>query len=152
MWHFGNWIHFSLTFVGMVHSTWPSRVKWHMHAPTFNKWQKKKKNEKVTLHILTHGAMQGCALTSLVVWISDKICDIRERNLTIKSEIWTTNIRSLGFRDVREWVILQSFKCSYRVFSKIHCNLWCIAHTHRWAYGSHQYGCYFVANKWVKVY
>ena len=31
---------------------------------------------------------------------------IRERNVTIRSEIWTMNIRSLGFRDIREWVIL----------------------------------------------
>jgi hypothetical protein len=29
---------------------------WHMHAPTFNKWQKKKK-KKVALHILAHDAM-----------------------------------------------------------------------------------------------
>ena len=54
-----------------------------MHAPTFNKWHKEKrrkknKNKKVTLHILTHGAMRGCGLTSLVVYINAKICDIRE--------------------------------------------------------------------------
>ncbi len=56
-----------------------------MHAPTFNKWHKKNKknknkNKKVTLHILTHGAMQGCGLTSLMACINDKICDIEERN------------------------------------------------------------------------
>ena len=108
MWHYGIWIHSPLTSVGVVHSTWPSRAMWHMHAPTFNKWhkKKKKKKKKVTLHILTHGAMRGCGLTSLVVCINDKIRDIRERNVTIRSEIWTTNIRSLGFRDIREWVIL----------------------------------------------
>ena len=75
----------------MVHSTWLSWAMWHMHAPTFNKWHKKKKkenkNKKVTLRMLTHGAMQGCGLTSLVVCINDKICDIRERNVTIRSEI-----------------------------------------------------------------
>ena len=64
---------------------------WHMHAPTFNKWHKKKKNKnknkKVTLHILTHGAMRGCGLTSLVVCIKDKRRDIRERNVRISSEI-----------------------------------------------------------------
>ena len=27
-------------------------------------------------------------------------------NVTIRSEIWTTNIGSLGFQDIREWVIL----------------------------------------------
>ena len=53
--------------VGVVHSTWPSRVMWHMHVPTFNNWhKKKKKKKKVTLHILTQGAMRGCELTSLV--------------------------------------------------------------------------------------
>ena len=74
----------------MVHSTWPSQAMWQMHAPTFNDWQKKKKkikNKKVTLHMLTYGAMRGIGLTSLVICIDDKFCDIRERNVTIKSEI-----------------------------------------------------------------
>jgi hypothetical protein len=31
--------------------------------------------------------MRGCGLTSLVVCINDKFCDIRERNVTIRSEI-----------------------------------------------------------------
>jgi hypothetical protein len=62
---------------------------WRTHAPTFNKWlkKKKKKKKKKTLHMLTHGAMRGCGLTSLVVWINDKLRDIRERNVTIRSEI-----------------------------------------------------------------
>ena len=84
---------------GVGHNTWPSRTMWHMHAPTF---KKKKKKKRVTLHILTHGAMRGCGLTSLMVCINDNICDIRERNVTIRSEILTMNIRSLGFQDVRE--------------------------------------------------
>ena len=61
-----------------------------MHAPTVNKWHKKKnknKKKKVTLHILTHGAMRECGLTFLVVCINDKIRDIRGRNVTIRSEI-----------------------------------------------------------------
>ena len=61
---------------------------WHMHAPTVNKWHKKNKNKnkkKVTLHILTHGAMRGCGFTSLVAGINDEIYDIRERNVTIRS-------------------------------------------------------------------
>ena len=51
-----------------------------MHAPTFNKWHKKKdnKNKKVTLHILTHGALRGCGLNASVVCINDEICDIKE--------------------------------------------------------------------------
>ena len=50
-------------------------------------WHKKKRKKKKTLHILTHGAMRGCGLTSLVVCSNDKICDIRSRNVTIRSEI-----------------------------------------------------------------
>ena len=53
-----------------------------MHAPTFNKsykkMRKKKKKKKVTLHILTHGAMGEYGLTSSVVCINEKNCDIRE--------------------------------------------------------------------------
>ena len=96
-------------FNGMVWSTplgRPSQTMWHMHAPTFNKWHENKKKKKVTLHILTHGTMWGCGLNSLVVCINDKICDIRKRNVTIRSEIWTTNIPSLEFRDLRGWVAL----------------------------------------------
>ena len=77
-------MHSPLTFVGVVHSTWPSQAMWHMLAPTSNKWQKKKK--KKTLHILTHGAMGRCGLTSLVNCINDIICDIRKKNVTIRSE------------------------------------------------------------------
>jgi hypothetical protein len=50
---------------------------------------KKKKKKKKTLHILTHGIMRGCGLTALVVCINDKIHDIRERNVTIRNEIWS---------------------------------------------------------------
>ena len=49
--------------------------------------RKKNKNKKVTLHMLTHGTMRGCGLTSWVVCIDDKYCDIRDRNVTIRSEI-----------------------------------------------------------------
>ena len=81
-------MHSPLLSVGVVHSTWPSRAMWHTHAPTINKWQKKKKNKnKVTLHILTHDIMRGCGLTSSVLCINDKIRDIRERNVTLRSDI-----------------------------------------------------------------
>ena len=91
---------------------------WRMHAPTFNKWhKKKKKKKKVTLYMSTHGATWGCGLTSLVACINDNFCDIREKNIIIRSEIWTTNIRSLGFQDIRECVtlwglILRSSRCN----------------------------------------
>ena len=53
-----------------------------------------------------NGAMQGCRLTSLVACINDEFRDIRERKMTIKNEIWTTHICSLGIQDFREWVAL----------------------------------------------
>jgi hypothetical protein len=54
-----------------------------------------------------------------------QIYDIRERNVTITSDIWTTYISSLGFRDIREWVtlwrlILRSVGCT------IACSMDCI--------------------------
>ena len=104
------WFRSPVTYASVVHSTWPSRAMRQTHAPTFNKWHKKKKkkykNTKVTLHMLAHGAMWGRGLTSLVVFINDKFGDIRERNVTIRSETWTVNIRSLGFQDIRECVTL----------------------------------------------
>jgi hypothetical protein len=62
--------------------------------------------------------MKECGLTSLMVCINDKICDIRERKMTIRSESWTMNIGSLGFQDSREWVtlwglILWSLGCNH---------------------------------------
>ena len=44
-----------VTYASVVHSTWPSQAMWWSHAPTFNKWHKKKK--MMTLQMLTHGAM-----------------------------------------------------------------------------------------------
>jgi hypothetical protein len=83
-------MHSPVTYASVVHSTWPSRVIWQMHAPILNKWHKNKnknKYKKVTLHMLTHGALWGCGLTSLVVFIKDKFCEMMERNVTIRSEI-----------------------------------------------------------------
>ena len=34
--------------------------------------------------------------------MNDGIHDIRERNVTVRSEIWTTNICRLGFQDIME--------------------------------------------------
>ena len=100
------WIRSPITYASVVHSTWPSRAMWRTHAPTFNKWHKKKKKKNmVTLHMLTHGPMWGCELTSLVVCINGKLRDIRKRNVT-RSEFWTTNIRPLGSRDMKECVTL----------------------------------------------
>ena len=95
----------------------PCGICIHQHSTSGIRKKKKNWNKKVTLHILTHGAMRGCGLTSLVVCIHDKNHDIRERNVTIRNEIWTTNIRSLRFQDIRECVtlwrlILQSLGCN----------------------------------------
>jgi hypothetical protein len=80
-----------VTYASVVHSTWPSQAMWRTHAPTFNKWhnnkKKKNKNKKVTLHMLTHGTMWGCGLTSWVVYIDDNFHDIREGYVSIRSEI-----------------------------------------------------------------
>ena len=110
------WIRSPVTYASVVHSTWPSWAMWRTHAPTFNKWQKTKKKKK-TLHMLTHDTMRGCGLTSWVICINDKFCDIREKNVRIRSEIWTTNTRSPGFQDIRECItlwglILRSLGCS----------------------------------------
>jgi hypothetical protein len=66
---------------------------------------------------LTHDIMQGYVLTSLVVCINYKFCDTGERNVTIRSETRITNIRSLGFWNIRECVtlwglILRSLRCT----------------------------------------
>ena len=42
-----------------------------------------------------------------MVRTNDKFRDTRERNVIIRSDIWTTNIRSLGFRDIRECDIMK---------------------------------------------
>ena len=78
----------------------------NMHAPTFNKWHKKKKKKKVALHILIHGAMRDCMMTSLVVCINDNIRNIRERHVTIRREVCFMSICSLGFWNIREGMIL----------------------------------------------
>ena len=70
----------------------------------------------MTLHMLTHGAMRGCGLTSWAVCIYDKFRDIRERSITIRSEIWTTNIRSLGFRNIRVCDIMKVDSTEIRVY------------------------------------
>ena len=80
--------------------TWLFHALWQIMHRQSNEWHMKK-----TIHILTHGTMQGCELTSLVVCINGKTRDTRERNVTM-SEIWTKNIHSLGSRDTREWVTL----------------------------------------------
>ena len=141
-WHKGDvrtiWICSPITYASVVHSTWPSQAMWWMHAPTFNKWHKKKnkrKKKKVTLHMLTHGAMWGCGLTSLVVYIDDEFRGIRERNATIRNGIWTTNIRSLGFWDNREWVTLRRL---------ILWSLGCTRLCHFCSYNALEYDAHFI--------
>ena len=109
---------------------WPTPLglpKWRggqMHQHSTSGIRKRKRS--VTLPMLTHGAMWGCGLTSLMVCINDTFCDIRERNMTIRSDIWTTKIRSLGFWEFIECVtlwklILRSLGCIsslYMVFAE----------------------------------
>jgi hypothetical protein len=69
--------------------------------------------------MLTHGTMRGCGLSSwALVCVHDKFHDLRERNVTRRSEVWTTNIHSLGFQDIRDCVtlwrlILRSARCMW---------------------------------------
>ena len=50
---------------------------------------------------------EGVGWLHVVVRINDNFCGMRESNVTIRSEIWTTHIRSLGFQDIRECVTLR---------------------------------------------
>ena len=61
----------------------PKQCDKFMHQQ-FNKWHKKK---KMTLHVLTHGTMRGFGLNSMMVCINGKTCELRERNVTIRSNI-----------------------------------------------------------------
>ena len=65
--------------VGGVHSTWPSgRCDKQMHQHSTSGIRRKtKKVVKVTLHMLTHGAMRGCGLTSSMVCLNDMFRDIK---------------------------------------------------------------------------
>jgi hypothetical protein len=88
-----------MVWCGVVWSTplgFPGRcgICMHQHSTSENK----NKNKKVTLHMLTHDSMRGYGSTSLVVCINDKFCDIRERTVTTRSEIWTTHIVPQGVR------------------------------------------------------
>ena len=116
---YGIWVHTPLISVGVVqlHLPFPDDVA---YAYTNIQQVEEEEEEEDTSHILAHGIMPGCGLPSLVVTINDKIHDIRDRNVTIGSEIWTTNIRSLGLQDMREWVILwglilQSLGCIVQI-------------------------------------
>ena len=78
-------------FNGVVWSTpleLPGRRGICMHQHSTNGIRKRIINKKkVTLYILTHGIMRGCEVTSLVVCTNIKIHDIRDRNVTTRSEI-----------------------------------------------------------------
>jgi hypothetical protein len=43
-----------------------------MHQHSTSGIRRRKKKKKVPLHMLAHGAMQGCGLTSLVGWFNEK--------------------------------------------------------------------------------
>jgi hypothetical protein len=78
-----------MVWCGPLHLAFPGDVAYPCTQYSTNniRRRKKNKNKKVALRILTHDAMQGRGLNSLVVCIDDKIRDIRERNMTIRSEI-----------------------------------------------------------------
>ena len=68
--------------------------------------------------MMTTWCVQACGLNTLVVYFNVETHVYERRNVTIRSEIETMNIRSLGFRDVREGVtlrrlILWSLRCIF---------------------------------------
>ena len=74
--------------------------------------------------------MWACGFNSLVVYFYVNTRDIREEYMTTRSELYTEDIRSLGFRDVREgvtWRRLILWSLEYIVLDdpnldKIHAN------------------------------
>ena len=101
---------FVLLSVGVVHSTWLPWAMWHMQAPTFTSGRRRR--GRIRRWRSTYWHMAQCeGVGWLLSWFAlmTKTCDIGERNVTIRSEFWTTNIRSLWFQDTREWVILWRF-------------------------------------------
>ena len=76
-------------------------------------WWRRRTRNSTYWHVVQ---MRGFGLTSLVVCTNGKTRDRRGRNTTIRSKIWTKDIHSLGFHDIREWVtlwrlILRSLGC-----------------------------------------
>ena len=96
MWHYGIWIQFC--WCGPLHLAFSGDVAYA--CTNIQQEAAEAEEEEDTPHIDTWRNVRvwvdffdGC--------INDKICDIREIDVTIKSEMWTTNIRSLGFGDIR---------------------------------------------------
>ena len=87
----------------------PRRCDGHMHQHSTSDIRKRKRKRRC------YSTCWHMALCEGVGWhlqwfaLMTKFCDIREKNVTIRSEIWTTNIHSLEFRDSRECVTLWRF-------------------------------------------
>ena len=74
----------------------------HQHSTTGIRQRRRRRHS-------TYWHMAQCKGVGWLLWwfaLITNIRDIRERNVTIKSVVWTMNIRSLRFRDIRKWVIL----------------------------------------------
>ena len=95
-----------VTYTSVVHSTWPFTRQcggsMHQHSTSGRRRSRIRSRHSTCWY----DEMWGCKLTSWVVCINDKFRDIRERNVIIRRDIWTTNIPSLGFWDIREYVTL----------------------------------------------
>ena len=80
----------------------PGRCDICMHQHSTSDIRRRRKHS-------TYWHMAQCEGVGWLLWwwaLMTKLRDIRERNVTMRSEIWTTNIRSLRFQDIREWAIL----------------------------------------------
>ena len=109
MWHY--WITQSATsqHCGVVHSTplgLPGRCGICMHQHSTNATRRRRKLRIRRWHHSTHWHM---AQWDASMWVDFLwwVALMTERNVTIRSEFWTTNVRrfSLGFQDIRKRVL-----------------------------------------------
>ena len=102
-----------VTYTSVVHSTRPSQNPgWssrHMHQHSRRRRRRRHSTCWYMMWCEGVGWLHG--------WFAlMKFCEIRERNVTIRSEIWTMTTCSLGFWNIREYVtlwrlILRSLGC-----------------------------------------
>ena len=116
MWGQFDFVLLSPTLVGSTPLGLPRQCGKGMHKHSTSDIRRR---TKIRRWHSTRWHMTQCEGVSWLLWwfaLMTKFRDVRERNVATRSEIWTTNIRSLGFRDIREWVplwglILRRLRC-----------------------------------------
>jgi hypothetical protein len=127
---------------------WHFQTLWQIHAPTIPQVAE----EENTLHT-DMWRYAKVWVDSLAVCINGKTHDIRERYVTIRSEIRIKNIHYLGFWDIGKWVlrrlILQSWRCItkqtwtpsvMRSYGEVVNHQWNVAYASKWTKW-HYYAC-----------